>query len=215
MKPPLVLFDAGGTLVLQAPDIMGSRLDLDIAADVAFEAHYRTMAEFSRLRTAGEPVTWDWWLERYFERLGHPAPETAGGLIDRGYMLWSWVIPGTIEALERLLGSGIRLAVVSNSDGSVADSLSIAGFDGIIEDVVDSKVVGCAKPDPRIFHLACERLGVDPSDVWYVGDSMFHDIGGATAAGLAGAWLVDPLDLHPEYPHRVKSVAELPELIGS
>jgi hypothetical protein len=47
-----------------------------------------------------------------------------------------------------------------------------------------------------------------------VGDSIFHDVGGATTAGLARAILIDPLDLHDHYQDRIRSVAELPDLIG-
>lgn len=207
------MFDAGGTLVLQHPDLMAERLGMSIDAEAAFHAHYLTMADFARRRTAGEPITWDWWLEQYFLRLGHSAPAAAGGLIDRGFGLWSWALPGVLDAIRRLRAAGVRTSVVSNSDGSVADSLAAAGFDGCFEDIVDSAVVGCAKPDPRIFEIACERIGVLPGEVWYVGDSIFHDVGGAVAAGLGGAWLIDPLDLHTGHPHRIRSVAELPGLL--
>jgi HAD superfamily hydrolase (TIGR01509 family) len=172
------------------------------------------MFEFAAAKSAGDAVTWDWWLERYFQRLGHPDPASAGPVIERGYMLWSWAIPGVIEAMGVIRDLGIRVSVVSNSDGSVADSLRLAGFDGAFEDVVDSAIVGASKPDPRIFRIACERLGVDPSVVWYVGDSMHHDVGGAAAAGLGGSWLVDPLGLYRDHPDRVRSVAELPRVIA-
>lgn len=213
MVPEVIMFDAGGTLVLQHPGLVGERLGMAIDPGDAFEAHYRTMFEFAAAKAASASVTWDWWLERYFERLGHPDPVSAGPAIDRGYMLWSWAIPDVIEAMNAIRGMGVRVSVVSNSDGSVAESLRLAGFDGVFEDVVDSEIVGVSKPDPLIFRIACDRLGVDPSSVWYVGDSMHHDVGGAVAAGLAGSWLVDPLCLYPDHAGRVRSVAELPEVI--
>jgi HAD superfamily hydrolase (TIGR01509 family) len=210
--PVVVLFDAGGTLVLQHPAEMGERLGMGIRPDDAFEAHYRTMAEFSALKSAGSDVTWDWWLERYFDRLGHPDPALAGPAIERGFGLWTWPIPGVGDALEALAGMGIRMAVVSNSDGSVRASLDLAGLGEYFELVVDSEEVGVKKPDPGIFHLTLGRLRVRPEHAWYVGDSAFHDLGGARAAGLAEAWLVDPLGLH-DGPGRIGSVAELPNLI--
>lgn len=213
MKPVVIMFDAGGTLVLQNPLLMGSKLGMDIDPQAAFDAHYLTMADFSSRKQQGESVTWDWWLEQYFHRLGHRDPSTAGPTIDRGYGMWSWAIPGVVEAIEHITAMGVRVSVISNSDGSVAKSLRDAGFDGRFEDVVDSQLVGFSKPDPRIFELACQRLGVDPDSVWYVGDSMHHDVGGAKNAGLAGAWLVDPLGLYPEHPQRLSSVADLPALL--
>jgi HAD superfamily hydrolase (TIGR01509 family) len=214
MRPNVIMFDAGGTLVLQNPVLMGSKLGTEIDPDAAFHAHYLTMAEFSERKDRGEAVTWDWWLEQYFHRLGHGDPATAGAVIDRGYGLWSWAIPGVVEAVERIVAMGIRVSVVSNSDGSVAASLRDAGFDERFEDVVDSQLVGFSKPDPRIFALACQRLDVDPGHAWYVGDSLHHDVGGATAAGLGAAWLVDPLGLYPDHPRRLPSVAHLPERLS-
>ncbi len=208
------MFDAGGTLVLQNPLLMGAKLGVEIDPDKAFRAHYLTMAEFAERKQRAEAVTWDWWLEQYFHRLGYRDPAGAGPAIDLGYGLWSWPIPGVVEAIERIDAMGIRVSVISNSDGSVAASLRDAGFDGRFEDIVDSQLVGCSKPDPRIFELACERLDVDPSLVWYVGDSLYHDVGGATAAGLAAGVLVDPLGLYPHQPYRLPSVAELPGFLS-
>lgn len=73
--------------------------------------------------------------------------------------------------------------------------------------VVDSHVVGVAKPDPRIFEPALEALGVAASErVAYVGDTVFYDVRAAAAAGLTPL-LHDPFgfhaaDPHPSGPHR-------------
>lgn len=48
---------------------------------------------------------------------------------------------------------------------------------------------GCAKPDPRIFHAACEALHVDPEHVLYIGDDLLLDVQGAQQAGLLGGWM--------------------------
>lgn len=213
--PRAILFDAGGTLVLQNPDLVGVRVGLTIDPGEAFEAHYRTMAEFAALKIQGSDATWDWWLERYFARLGHPEPAIAGRVIDGGFGLWNWPLPGVVDGVRSLRESGIRLAVVSNSDGSVERSLAEAGFDGLFEFVLDSAVVGVKKPDRAIFDLALDRLRLGSDEAWYVGDSAYHDLGGATGAGLAGAWLVDPLGLYPEVERRVATVAGLVEVVAS
>jgi HAD superfamily hydrolase (TIGR01509 family) len=48
---------------------------------------------------------------------------------------------------------------------------------------------GRAKPDPAIFHAACEQLGVTPAEAAYVGDDPALDVEGAQKAGLHGIWL--------------------------
>jgi putative hydrolase of the HAD superfamily len=79
----------------------------------------------------------------------------------------------------------------------------------LFEFVIDSHEVGVAKPDPQIFRAALDRMGLDPSQAWYVGDSVFHDVLGAQAASMARAVLVDPYQLGPGDLPSVGSVAEL------
>ena len=76
--------------------------------------------------------------------------------------------------------------------------------------VVDSHVVGVAKPDPAIFdHAAQEFGGIDRSRIVYVGDSVTIDVAAATAAGLRPV-LLDPYDDHVGAPfERIGEVAEL------
>jgi putative hydrolase of the HAD superfamily len=208
-RPEAILFDAGGTLILQDPDEMGRRLGHPVDPIEAHRAHYTAMAEFSDRLLGGQAISWDWWLERYFTLLEVPEPHLAGERIQRGYGLWSRSLDGVIEAIDRLRGEGIRTAVVSNSDGSVRDSLATAGLSGLFEFVIDSSEVGVSKPDPRIFVAALERLEVEPSKTWYVGDSVYHDVNGARAVSLARAVLVDPYGLGPAGVTRVSSVVEL------
>ena len=75
--------------------------------------------------------------------------------------------------------------------------------------VVDSHVVGVAKPDPRIFAPALAALGTPPERVAYIGDSVTMDVNGARAAGLRPV-LLDPFDDHPWADHdRIVSLDEL------
>lgn len=81
--------------------------------------------------------------------------------------------------------------MVSNADGTVADQLrehrlaQVGEGPGIdVEVLVDSEVVGVAKPDPGVFDQALRPTGVDPSRAWYVGDTLTFDVVGAAAAGL-------------------------------
>jgi FMN phosphatase YigB (HAD superfamily) len=212
--PEAILFDAGGTLVLQDPVKLSRLLGIAVDPGAAFEAHYRAMDAYARLRLAGEEMSWVWWQNHFFAGLGLAEPETGAELTSNGFGLWSAAIEGTVGAISRLRRGGIRVAVVSNSDGSVRESLSRAGFDGLFEFVVDSHEVGLAKPDPAIFVHALERLGVDAAGAWYVGDSIYHDVGGGIRAGLGASVLIDPFGLAQEHSPRIDSVVELPGLLG-
>jgi putative hydrolase of the HAD superfamily len=105
--------------------------------------------------------------------------------------LWSVCLPEAPGALDALRGLGLRLAVVSNSDGTVARILETLDLARRVDVVVDSAVVGFEKPDPRIFRHAAERLGVEPREAVHVGDLYSVDVLGARAAGAA-AILLDP-----------------------
>ena len=103
-------------------------------------------------------------------------------------------------ALARgLRREGARLAVVSNSEGGVADLLAEVGIADAFEVIVDSSRVGVAKPDPRIFDIALEMLGVpdvanfDRSACIHIGDSWEADVLGAQAARFRTIWGRSPL----------------------
>ena len=91
-----------------------------------------------------------------------------------------WVpVEGAVDLLSSLAGAGYRLAVVSNAFGTMQRQLeelrvcSVTG-EGMpqVGAVIDSRVVGVEKPDPRIFHLALEALGVEASRSVYIGDTV-------------------------------------------
>ena len=110
--------------------------------------------------------------------------------------VWCRVGDGVLSALGRLRAAGCRLAVVSNSEGTVEAMLESVGLRPLLDTVVDSAVVGLVKPDPRIFQLALGRLGIEPQHAVMVGDSPSADVAGARAVGARAA-LLDPFDLYP------------------
>ena len=94
MAVKAVLFDAGGTLVLQHPGLMGEVLGVELEPHACFEAHYLAMDAYSRLWSGGERrYGWEWWLEHYFTTLGVPSPAEAGPRIRFGHGMWSLPLP--------------------------------------------------------------------------------------------------------------------------
>lgn len=90
------------------------------------------------------------------------------------------VLPG----LMRLKGR-VQLGSVSNGNAD----LKTIGLSHHFRVSVAAHEVGCAKPDAAIFHAACQRLGIDPSEAVYVGDDVLLDVQGAQRAGLRAVWL--------------------------
>jgi putative hydrolase of the HAD superfamily len=87
-------------------------------------------------------------------------------------------------AFMRMRESGAKVGIISNWDGRLEGLLGGLGLLPLIDTIVSSAAVGLHKPDPRIFELACERLGVEPAACAHVGDHFYSDVLGARAAGL-------------------------------
>jgi HAD superfamily hydrolase (TIGR01509 family) len=90
-------------------------------------------------------------------------------------------LPGTLASLRALRRRGLALAVVSNWDIGLGEQLAKAGLEEL--PAVSSAEAGAPKPDPAVFLLAAERLGVRPDRALHVGDSDV-DEQGALAAGF-------------------------------
>lgn len=219
----VVLLDAGGVLLdldyaYLRRLIDARRLDVELDALARAEAEARREIE-AALRAGERPADpWREYFHLILAKVGVPGPQHES-IIDslweahRRVGLWTVAIDGAREAVARLAASGYRLAVISNAEGQVERDLDSAGYAGCFETVVDSHVVGVAKPDPGIFAIAMERLSIEPADAIYVGDLPAVDVAGARAAGVAPV-LVDPHGIHADVDvPRIAGLVELPELL--
>ena len=93
------------------------------------------------------------------------------------------------KVLQTLKDQGVPMVLVSNFYGNMHTVLHEFGFDGLFHKVIESAVVGIRKPDPRIFLLGVEALGLKPEEVTVVGDSLDKDIMPAHEAGCQTIWL--------------------------
>jgi putative hydrolase of the HAD superfamily len=121
---------------------------------------------------------------------------------------WSLVPEGLVDSLAQARATGVRVAVISNSEGMLEKLFGQLGILGALDLVVDSGVVGVEKPDPRIFRVALDRFGVSPARALHLGDNFATDVLGARAAGIRVA-LVDP------YGHLKGRHADVPRVPGA
>lgn len=91
------------------------------------------------------------------------------------------------DVLPALASLRTRVALGAVSNG-VAD-LEEIGIAHYFHASVAAHRIGRAKPDPMIFHTACDALGVTPQEAVYVGDDPLLDVQGAQQAGLHGVWI--------------------------
>lgn len=97
--------------------------------------------------------------------------------------------PDTLSVLKRLKKQGYLLGVVSNWGRSGRQELERLGILPLLDAAILSGEVGVQKPDPAIFALALEELGVSPEETVMVGDSYDNDIYGAAEVGIIGILL--------------------------
>jgi putative hydrolase of the HAD superfamily len=218
-----VIFDAGGTLV---------RMDYEwIAFMLAVLAHSVTPAALRAAELAGRvaydaamardgaPVSGTVYWRGMLAAAGLPPgrmDEALRRMDERqksDHFLWAKPMEGARAALDALPGLGLRLACVSNSDGRAEAHLVRYGVREGLEFVIDSALVGIEKPDPGIFHLALERMGIPAQRALYVGDLAGVDARGSHAAGMHCV-LLDPSGTYaPQGVVGIRGIADLPAYI--
>ena len=203
-RPRGLLIDAMGTLLepVAPVAVTYARTAADVGVTVspehigpAFRAAYRAappMAFPDRSVKSLDQQEKEWWLACVgdtFQRAGQPLEKAVLRRLTRRLFYHyasprAWVVPEDVSrCLRRWHGAGLKLAVVSNFDSRLDPLLEGLWLRHWFTAVVISSRCGVAKPDPRLFQLALERLGLSPHEVWHLGDTT-ADLQGARGAGI-------------------------------
>lgn len=226
MSLTTVLLDIGGIFHIPDHDMISSalaRADHEVDPDCLDLAHYTAATRFTTDYEGELPWVemWNDYVRTYATVAGVP-PEKLDDSVDHlksefaTAAPWTRIVPGCREGLADLAGTGVKLGIVSNADGTTAERLRAQevlqvgpGLGVEVGTLIDSGVVGVAKPDPVIFKLALDALGSEASDCIYVGDMPGIDVVGARRSGIRPV-VMDPfaLQLDADY-ERVASLAEV------
>lgn len=98
---------------------------------------------------------------------------------------------GAREALEEFHKYGIPTAVVSNcsfGQDILRYELAQHGLADRLAFIIVSAEYAVRKPNPLLFKTAAAKLGVEPGEIWFVGDRLDTDVAGARAAGMTAVW---------------------------
>jgi putative hydrolase of the HAD superfamily len=217
-----IFFDAGGTLIF--PDRERTLAPL-ACRGIRFTEEQLHSAERAARRfrdqRGSQPATQntdeEYWQLYYRTLLGCHASDAQllSELVAaaRSSANWSFVPPEIPHCLADLK-QDYRLAVISNSDGKIADLFERVGLAGYFETIVDSGKIGHQKPNQVIFETAMQRLGVAANESAYVGDVYSIDYTGARGAGMH-AVLVDSYGTYAaDDLQRVESICELKSLLS-
>jgi putative hydrolase of the HAD superfamily len=227
-----VILDVGGVLLVPHFETVNPALEpfgatLDVAG--AERAHYFGTRELDAASAAP-------YEERTAYLMGYVAaagvPEAGSSAAIEGIRtawtqpnldVWRQHVRGSVDGLRHLATLGVKLGIISNSDGTVEEQLrrgeicQVGEWLGVpVLAIIDSAVVGVSKPAVEIFRHALDPIGVEAARALYVGDTVRYDVLGARAAGLLPVHF-DPFELCRErndHAH-VKGLAEVAALLQS
>jgi putative hydrolase of the HAD superfamily len=195
MTPRVLLFDFGGTLdaegvpwkerfyrIAREEGLDVPQADFDTAFYGATDALEGTIPRSAGFRETVERVA-----DGLASRLGR-RPELLQRIGDRFREDSLRQLRESAALLSRLRERH-AIGIVSNFYGNLRAVCDEANLSPSIGAAIDSTLVGCKKPDPRIFQAALDALGAAPADAVFVGDSLKRDMAGARAMGMRHVWL--------------------------
>jgi putative hydrolase of the HAD superfamily len=207
-RPRGILLDYGGTLVEELGfDVRAAHAWMltqaaYVPAGVTLEAIVdrakRVVAPLSRRREEiGIEIPWVPLTRLVYDRFGvrfdTDLAELETGFWDASVL--TRAMPGARDALDRIHGMGIPMAVLSNAmftSATIRHDLDKHGLAEHLEFVMVSSDYVVRKPSQLGCEIAAVRLGVAPSELWFVGDRLDTDVTAARAAGMHTVWLMPP-----------------------
>jgi putative hydrolase of the HAD superfamily len=227
-----VILDVGGVLLVPHAGMVSQRLapfGIELDAHEAERAHYFGVRALDAAEHDAQAER-QAYLDGYADAIKKiPTAQRAVALKRMAELwggsnldLWRQRVTGSVDGLRRLALTGCKLGIVSNADGTIEEQLRRneicqlgEGLGVPVLAIVDSTVVGVAKPAAEIFRHALDPLGVAPERAIYVGDTVRYDISGARAAGLHPVHF-DPYELcrdQRDHAH-VRSLGDVEALLG-
>lgn len=230
----LLCLDAGNTVIFLDHARLAAIVREATGLVVSPRALVEAEGEAKRRAETGDLISCDWRFSREpgaiawgrlvgtIVAVAGLAPERVPALLEHIWPahvtknLWCLVPEGLGAALDAARARGVKVVIISNSEGMLDRLFRDLGIRDHFDRIVDSGVVGVEKPDPAIFRIALEYFGLPKERALHLGDVFATDVLGARAAGIRHA-LIDPhghyAGRHLEVP-RVPSVVEVAEALA-
>lgn len=219
--PRAVLFDFFNTLITGGDSLRRTvtrEMGIDVGVDP--DGFANLFAQMWHERMTGEFGDLPSQIRTLAGRLGGAPTEQAIELAARRRveMARRSIVPGddSVRVLSTLRASGWRVGIVSNCTIDSAAVIHTTALADASDAVVLSCEVGLAKPDPAIYVLACERMGIDdPADCVFVGDGADRELRGADGLGMRVIQTTQFSRNDPTWPgERITTLTDLPPLLG-
>ena len=197
MAVKVVIFDLFETLVSEFDAGHPSTTEVAQTLGLPIEDFQREYQDLRPARYTGQ-LDYAVALRYIVGKLGGKSPENAiKTLAERRQSAFTahlrCIEPEILDMLNEITTSGIRMGLISNTDGSEVLDWAKSPLFGFFEVTVFSHAVGRVKPDPYIYQHACKHLGVAPSDCIFIGDGNSDELRGVAQVGMlpfCAAWFL-------------------------
>ncbi len=124
------------------------------------------------------------------------------------------VFPEVPNVLSALHSAGLPMAIVSNWQCGLESFCIDLGIGQMFQHILSSDEIGYTKPEPEIFHEACNRLGIPANRVLHIGDNPEDDLAGGRQAGVHVILVDRDRSQSDMVGHTIPSLTTVPELLG-
>jgi putative hydrolase of the HAD superfamily len=198
MKYKAVIFDLFGTLVdnFTSSEYQQVLADMSRALNAPPEDFSKLWRGSFNMRATGTHKTEQESIRYICGELGVPLTREQverASWIRRDYSTKT-LVPRlqAVPTINRLKSLGFKVGLISDCSPEAPAAWPHTPFNGLFHTTIFSCEVGTKKPDPKIYLMACEKLGIKPEDCLYVGDGSSHELTGASSVGMHPVQILDP-----------------------
>ena len=219
MNYKAVIFDLFGTLVHKFPVDESINVLWDMAGVLKVDADAFTKFWFDSFseRHSGCFPNLEADVDYVSQKLGvQPNEEQVrkAAQINLDYVA-THIVPrqGAVELLTWLRDKGYKIALVSNWSDEVPSVWNDIPLSDYFDVSVFSCRVGIMKPDPRIYHIACDQLSLEPEECLFVGDGDSSELSGAAGVGMSTV-LISESEVEHWSGRQISSLEEIKEILS-
>lgn len=209
MPVKAVIFDLYETLISEYVPVWKPHQTVIERLGLEVDAFRPVWVRLQRARFTGEIPDYTTVLRLICRELNHEPDEALLAALQAERLAlkrgpFMTIAPQVIEMLTALAQRNIPVGVLSNAAPEEVAAWPESPLASLVQTAVFSCDVGMVKPDAAIYHLACTRLGVEPTETLFVGDGGSDELNGAANAGLTPLWATWFLDQWPAWKGRAK-----------
>jgi putative hydrolase of the HAD superfamily len=224
MKFEAVIFDLFGTLVDDFVSSVGQmHQEMAAALGVSYEQFMQSWGQTAKMRIIGAFDSVEANIEYVCAAMKiEPASEQITKAVQIRMQTMRRMLrprPDAITTPSELKNQGYKIGLLSNCSIEIPLLWQETAFADLFDATIFSSKERLKKPDPRIYYLACDRLGVTPESSVYIADGENHELTTAAKVGLHPVLIRTPSqetlsDLHREAREwQGAAICKLPELL--